>query len=873
MKKNIGLVLLCMAMAGCQRMTDVTESQSHQENILFGLLERKTDTRTEMSSLVNGVYKNLWSDGDMIDVVVNNAQLYKYELTDGAGDIQGTFKGMGKGSRYTAIYPAGIFSDISGNLLTLNLPEVQYYTENSFGQNSFPMIAVSGNTELSFSNLCSVLKVSLTGTQRVGNIVFQPNNPYIYAAGEATVNSDFSGKPKLEMSCRGPRCVQLYCPEVQLSEVPTDFYMVVPAQTYTGGFTLTIYTDRGTVLRSTTEDILMERSQLRAIPNLSLSDSSVDAQMQKEREALMALYDATRGDQWTYNDNWGSDKPIGEWYGVILDEKGVWSLNLAYNNLSGSIPAELSNLTNLERLYLCYNNLSGTIPDQVIQMPCFMDNLLDILAGNHFDFHARAPEFSFVTLDGKHIDNSIYAQNKYTVVYVWAQDLWGAITGELVEIYGKYKNNGLEIIGYNFLMSEDEARKYLDGLYYASWPNAVGPNEPGCNPALGRGYPEVDIVDSEGYVIFSTRLGDEPIDVGQFLLDHLGEVGELYESTDYSREGEVRVLQKATEGNGIDVVFFGDAFSDRQIEAGVYDRAVDDAYAALFTEEPYRSFQHLFNVYAITNVSKNEGYQTGGETIFSGWFGEGTLVGGNDDAVIGAALYNVLDEDRMDDAMLVVMMNSTRHAGTCWMYYPPADAGDYGRGLSVSYFPIGTSSEQLARLLHHEVGGHGFAKLGDEYAYEYMGTIPVWEVDDYMRSGLYGWWKNVDFTNDPAAVKWSRFLSDGRYANDGLGVFEGGATYWRGVWRPTENSIMRDNTGGFNAPSREAIYYRIHKLAYGDSWNYNYEDFVKYDEINRKSTRSAAPKRATAAPSNFKPTAPPVVIKQSWRESYYKGGR
>ena len=44
---------------------------------------------------------------------------------------------------------------------------------------------------------------------------------------------------------------------------------------------------------------------------------------------------------------------------------------------------------------------------------------------------------------------------------------------------------------------------------------------------------------------------------------------------------------------------------------------------------------------------------------------------------------------------------------------------------------------------------------------------------------------------------------------------------------------VRGSDGEFNAPSREAIYYRIHKLAYGDSWVYNFEDFAAYDAINR----------------------------------------
>ena len=134
----------------------------------------------------------------------------------------------------------------------------------------------------------------------------------------------------------------------------------------------------------------------------------------------------------------------------------------------------------------------------------------------------------------------------------------------------------------------------------------------------------------------------------------------------------------------------------------------------------------------------------------------------------------------------------------------------------------------------------------------------------------YGWWKNADFTSDPTQVKWSHFLEDSRYANDGLGVYEGAFTYWTGAYRPTEDSIMRSNTGGFNAPSREAIYYRIHQLAYGPDWEYDYEKFVEYDAINRKSAPEDAgmqKRRMNYVEKSFEPTAPPVIIKGSWRDA------
>ena len=337
---------------------------------------------------------------------------------------------------------------------------------------------------------------------------------------------------------------------------------------------------------------------------------------------------------------------------------------------------------------------------------------------------------------------------------------------------------------------------------------------------------------------------------------------DFYISTDYSQDGEVTTLQTATKGDGIDIVLMGDAYSDRQITDGTYKADMEYIYNNLFTEEPYKSFKDYFNVYYVNVVSASEGYEHGGAAL-GGYFGDGTLVGGNDNAVFDYAL-NAISESQMDEALLIVAMNSNNYAGTCYMYYPSVTGG-YGNGISVSYFPKGENAETFAQLLHHEALGHGFSKLADEYAYEDMGAAPSDYVSDIQsQQNNWGWWKNVDFTSDPSATRWSHFINDTRYANDGLGAYEGGLTYWTGVWRPTENSIMRYNTGGFNAPSREAIYYRIHKLAYGDSWQYDYEEFVKYDAINRKAAASSYnPYRQT----NYKPLHAPVVIRKSWKDA------
>ena len=46
------------------------------------------------------------------------------------------------------------------------------------------------------------------------------------------------------------------------------------------------------------------------------------------------------------------------------------------------------------------------------------------------------------------------------------------------------------------------------------------------------------------------------------------EMPTLYESTDYSEDGKVIELQKATEGNGVNIVISGDGFADVDFTSG-----------------------------------------------------------------------------------------------------------------------------------------------------------------------------------------------------------------------------------------------------------------------------------------------------------------
>ena len=299
---------------------------------------------------------------------------------------------------------------------------------------------------------------------------------------------------------------------------------------------------------------------------------------------------------------------------------------------------------------------------------------------------------------------------------------------------------------------------------------------------------------------------------------------DYYQSIDYSRDGEVIVLQQSTEGNGIDVVLMGDGFSDRLIEDGTYDNYMQNVLNAIFIKEPFATYRDMFNVYEVVAVSEHENLH--GNTRFD------CNYDGGDKALMRQYALKALknDSERLKEVAIVIVCNEDIR-GVTYLDGPSVSAhSDYGTGISYMYVP---NRDDIGTIVHE--WGHAFAKLGDEYD-----SVNIPAAYDFESFQLYcegGYYKNIDVVNDSSKIKWSKFLTDSRYGSFGLGVFEGAYAFKSGFYRPSQTSIMNGSniSDEFNAPSREAIYYRIHKLAYGKDWQYNFEDFVQWDLKNIQS--------------------------------------
>jgi Leucine-rich repeat (LRR) protein len=94
-----------------------------------------------------------------------------------------------------------------------------------------------------------------------------------------------------------------------------------------------------------------------------------------EREALIALYNATNGDKWQDNSGWkegdlefddfGPKGSEATWKGITVSENHVTKIVFDSNNLTGSLPPELGNFSKLKVLRIVSSELEGKIPPEL----------------------------------------------------------------------------------------------------------------------------------------------------------------------------------------------------------------------------------------------------------------------------------------------------------------------------------------------------------------------------------------------------------------------------------------------------------------------------------------------------------------------------
>lgn len=313
-------------------------------------------------------------------------------------------------------------------------------------------------------------------------------------------------------------------------------------------------------------------------------------------------------------------------------------------------------------------------------------------------------------------------------------------------------------------------------------------------------------------------------------------------------DGDYTIYMKSTKASPATLFFTGDGYlAEHFIYGGQFDTDIDAAIEAFFAVEPYKTYREYFTVYkiaaysnqtGITNLSTNDRRDTRFHLEWEGGNSTGINIpdGGEYVFSLCKTIEGITDQQLMNGAVGIIA-NADIYAGTCM---------SYSDGMSIAMIPYlresNNSSTTFANVVSHEMGGHGFGRLDDEYQ-NYNKSIPDDEKQLLLVWQSVGYFRNVSVYPLLSESPWSNF--EGVLGYGHVGMYEGGALYTRGVWRPEEISCMWDNRLYYNSPSRYFIVERIMQIA-GEE--FSMDKFVEKDVQKTDNTQTKSVDMSTFVP-------------------------
>ena len=270
-------------------MSDLS-TPSSEEGFLYATIEEVAATKTYMDANNN----IRWAEGDQIVGFMKSSLGLKYQILPSSvgktyasfENISGSNGNINAGTEWdhnVVYYP---YSDVvdaqklgSNYSLSVSLPSEQTYAEDSFGNGSMAMAAVSEDNNITFKNVLGGMKLQLKGTQKVKSIKIQgKNDEKLSGAATVTAYTDET-KPAITMASSASTSVTLNCgPGVQLNATKaTEFIISLPPVLFSKGFTVTVTdTESKTYTVETDKANTVLRSTLLVIPDFKLDASSED---------------------------------------------------------------------------------------------------------------------------------------------------------------------------------------------------------------------------------------------------------------------------------------------------------------------------------------------------------------------------------------------------------------------------------------------------------------------------------------------------------------------------------------------------------------------------------------------------------------------
>ncbi|MEZ6317937.1 MAG: M64 family metallopeptidase [Phycisphaerales bacterium] len=239
--------------------------------------------------------------------------------------------------------------------------------------------------------------------------------------------------------------------------------------------------------------------------------------------------------------------------------------------------------------------------------------------------------------------------------------------------------------------------------------------------------------------------------------------------------------------NRVDIVFVGDGYTAG--EMGQFHTDVATAVSQLFQYEPFKSYETYFQIHEVEVVSNESGV--------------------DNDPTQGISRDTALDMSFWcsgTERLLCVNVNKAysfaNQVGDVDQVIALANSSKYG-GAGYTSSDLATCSGHngsAPQIAIHELG-HSLGDLADEYDY---GGATTWTGGEpsAKNASIYEAAQMADESR-----KWHQWLGYGPDTRfDGtVGTFEGCNYSVFGIYRPSNNSMMRSLNRKFNAPSAERL--------------------------------------------------------------------
>lgn len=242
MKKLTVFTLIAVSMLPACTNEALQEKAANQNYSFTARTDAGIKTRTCLGEVLsNETYPLLWEKGDRIIIAPSGKPATSYYETQGQDNDVAEFRFISgldgnamppENTALTALYPADAYKFTDGKH-TINIPENQTYRKNNISSGTMPMIAGATSRELSFRNVCGILRLRLNTLEqdiRLSSIKVAADK------GLAGPIATFKGT---DVTWDNPDSetghgITLSCDGVALSPEPEDFYIVLPPGNYSG---------------------------------------------------------------------------------------------------------------------------------------------------------------------------------------------------------------------------------------------------------------------------------------------------------------------------------------------------------------------------------------------------------------------------------------------------------------------------------------------------------------------------------------------------------------------------------------------------------------------------------------------------------------